>query len=340
MAQSLRLASGAPATYARAVERYLGAAGIAPSSQRISRIALTTWRWLLVGAQPPTARRGARAPQRTGFAGDPASPPDVPFATLDDPELPARLATSFATRATATDPATVNRERSILRAALTWWRAQGWLRDEPPRGLRRLPAPPDRTRALTRAQIAALFRLDVALREKAYWRLLYETAARAQKILTLDIGDLHLANKRARSTAKGGAVEWVHWQSASAQLLPRLLRGRAAGPVFLTERAAPARTPTLDRCPLTGRARLSYRRATERLTAATRALDDAGVGWTLHQLRHAALTHEAEDGTNTPLLLARSRHASVRSLERYARPSVDAVAAHVAARDPAARRRR
>ncbi|CAM5519005.1 hypothetical protein SRIMM317S_07006 [Streptomyces rimosus subsp. rimosus] len=47
----------------------------------------------------------------------------------------------------------------------------------------------------------------------------------------------------------------------------------------------------------------------------------------------------AEDGTSTPMLLARSRHASVRSLERYARPGVDAVARHVAERDPAARRR-
>jgi hypothetical protein len=36
-------------------------------------------------------------------------------------------------------------------------------------------------------------------------------------------------------------------------------------------------------------------------------------------------------------LLARSRHASVRSLERYARPGPEAVAAHVAASDPAAR---
>jgi integrase/recombinase XerD len=55
---------------------------------------------------------------------------------------------------------------------------------------------------------------------------------------------------------------------------------------------------------------------------------------TLHQLRHSALTHAAEDGTNTPILLARSRHASVRSLERYARPSLEAVAEH----DPARRR--
>ena len=43
------------------------------------------------------------------------------------------------------------------------------------------------------------------------------------------------------------------------------------------------------------------------------------------QLRHSALTHAAEDGTNTPILLARSRHASVRSLKRYARPGREAV---------------
>ena len=46
----------------------------------------------------------------------------------------------------------------------------------------------------------------------------------------------------------------------------------------------------------------------------------------------------AEDGTNLPLLLARSRHASVRSLERYARPGPEAVARHLAETDPARRR--
>lgn len=56
------------------------------------------------------------------------------------------------------------------------------------------------------------------------------------------------------------------------------------------------------------------------------------------ELRHSALTHDAESGTSTVMLLARSRHASVRSLERYARPGVDSVARHVAGRDPAARR--
>ena len=83
------------------------------------------------------------------------------------------------------------------------------------------------------------------------------------------------------------------------------------------------------------------------LTAAFRRTWSAPVeelqeadGWTLHRLRHSLLTHEAEDGTSTPMLLARSRHASVRSLERYSRPGPEAVARHVAASDPAARRQR
>jgi integrase/recombinase XerD len=39
---------------------------------------------------------------------------------------------------------------------------------------------------------------------------------------------------------------------------------------------------------VTGRGRLSYRRAAEIFTTATVPLDPAGRGWTLHQLRHAA----------------------------------------------------
>ncbi|MEV7866229.1 site-specific integrase [Streptomyces sp. NPDC088124] len=133
-----------------------------------------------------------------------------------------------------------------------------------------------------------------------------------------------------------------------AQPLPRLIARRTRGPLFLTDRRAPAGTPTLDVCPETGRARLSNRRAEEifeedtRLPASPRTstedIEDLD-GFTPHRLRHSAWTHEVEGGTSTPMLPARSRHTSVRSLERYARPGVDAVARHVAERDPAARRR-
>ncbi|MFI1933050.1 hypothetical protein [Streptomyces sp. NPDC020330] len=93
--------------------------------------------------------------------------------------------------------------------------------------------------------------------------MLYESAARADEVLCLNVEDLYPHDKRGRITAKGGATEWIRWQSGTAQLLPRLIARRTRGPLFLTDRKAPAGTPTLVVCPETGRARLSYRRAEE-----------------------------------------------------------------------------
>jgi integrase/recombinase XerD len=53
----------------------------------------------------------------------------------------------------------------------------------------------------------------------------------------------------------------------------------------------------------------------------------------MHQLRHSAITHLADVRVPLPLLMAKSRHASRRTLQRYARPSVEAVAAMTAAHD-------
>ncbi|WP_030773795.1 tyrosine-type recombinase/integrase [Streptomyces albidoflavus] len=324
----------APPSYTAAVERYLTGAGIAKSSARIYRISLTTWGWMLAGEPAPTgpARRGAK-------------PPVFPVAAIDNPALPEVLAELAAARADAMDADTVNRELSIARKAIGWWQRQGWIEGDPTIGIERRPAPPDRTKALAENQIAALWRLDVALREKTCWKMLYESAARADEVLCLNVEDLYPQDKRGRITAKGGAIEWIHWQSGTAQLLPRLIARRTRGPLFLTDRKAPAGTPTLDVGSETGRARLSYRRAEEifeentRLLANPLASPEDIEDLNGHRLRHSALTRDAEGGTSTSMLLARSRHASVRSLERYARPGVDAVARHVAERDPAARRK-
>ena len=258
---------------------------------------------------------------------------ETPLGVLDEARTAAQLLDWFHRRYAQTAPATRVRQLAILRSACAYWRQHGWLSTDLTAGLERPRVTVDRTRALTRDQVAALWRRnDVALRERTFWRLLYESAARANEILSLNIEDLDLPNKRARVRSKGGATEWVFWQTGAALLLPRLLAGRTTGPVFLADRQPTRAVPSVDLCPVTRRARLSYRRAAELFSEATH-------GWTLHQLRHSALTHAAEDGTNTPLLLARSRHASVRSLERYARPSPEAVARHVAEHDPARRRR-
>ncbi|MEV5493644.1 hypothetical protein AB0L47_37750 [Streptomyces bobili] len=162
--------SAPPAAYTAAVERYLTGAGIAKSSARIYRISLTTWGWMLASEPAPTgpARRGAK-------------PPVFPITAIDDPALPEALAELAAARADETDADTVNRELSIARKAIGWWQRQGWIDGDPTIGIERRPAPPDRTKALAENQIAALWRLDVSLREKTFWKMLYESAARGRR---------------------------------------------------------------------------------------------------------------------------------------------------------------
>ena len=232
-------------------------------------------------------------------------------------------------------PATWNRVVATIRSFLTFSRRQGWIATDLAAGLERRHVVEDHTRALAREELDRLFaRRDVDVRDRALWRLLYETGARAEEVLRLNVEDVDLEAKRAYTVRKGGDRDVLHFQTGSARLLPKVIAGRVAGPVFLSSRAAsPSRVPASgDRCPTTGRARLSYRRAAEVFTTAS-------GGRTLHQLRHSAITHLAEAGVPLPLLMAKSRHASLRTLQRYARPSVEAVAALTAEHDPAARRR-
>jgi site-specific recombinase XerD len=256
---------------------------------------------------------------------------------LDAPAAARRLASWFTDRWGRRAPAPFNRNLDALRSATTYWRDQDWLSGDPTRLLRRRGRAPDRTRALSRAQVEQLLaREDVGLREKVLWRLLYETAARTAEVLALDVDELDLRNRRAKVRRKGGAADIIVWQTGTARLLPRLLQGRRAGPVFLTGRRARVALPVADLDPETGRARLSYRRAAELFEATTASYGDGP--WTLHQLRHSALTHAAEAGANTSTLLAYSGHSSVASLARYARVSPEALARWQERRDPGRRR--
>ena len=60
----------------------------------------------------------------------------------------------------------------------------------------------------------------------------YDTAARANELLNLNVEDLDLANKQAVVIGKGGNAELVFWTSVTARLLPRLIEGRQRGPLF------------------------------------------------------------------------------------------------------------
>jgi integrase len=274
-AELLTVAAGAvpgPVEYAVATDRFLEQAWLSPASRRVYRISLASWTWPLVGRETPLGgqRRGARAPV-------------VPLAVLDDPGTPARLAAALARRARQVDARTVNREVSALRSAVYWWLDQGWIAADPARGLRHRVARLDAAPALSDQQAAAVFALPAGLREQALWRVLRASGSPAEQVLALDAGSVDLAGRRARGGGAGD--EPVRWDEPASRLLGWLLAGRPCGPLFLTDRRAPAGTPPADRCPVTGRARMSYRRAAEIFAGRTRELDPAGRGWTLHQLR-------------------------------------------------------
>lgn len=216
---------------------------------------------------------------------------------------------------------------------------QGWVGASPAVGLERRRERTGRsqalrTRAITVAELEAFLTAPRhRLRERLLWRMLYETAARAQEVLLLEVEHLDVANRRATVMGKGGDAETIGWETATARLLPRYLSGRTSGPLFLATRTpASTRQPALaDLDPDSGRARLSYRRAAHLFTEASGA-------WTLHQLRHSRLTHLAEAEVPLPLLMAKSRHASIRTLSLYAKPTFEAVAEATARLDPVQRR--
>ena len=136
-----------------------------------------------------------------------------------------------------TAPATWNRHVATLRSFAGFCQRRCWLEAALADGLERRREPADRTKAIPYAQLDRLWRRDdVAVREKALWRLLYETAARAQEVLSLNVEDLDLENKRARVRSKGRRYRMA---------APAVRLGAAAAP---PDRRPPAR-PAVPRRP-------------------------------------------------------------------------------------------
>ena len=198
-----------------------------------------------------------------------------------------------------------------------------------PRVARRGPAWPragqvaaDDSKAIPLPQLERLWGdREIPLRERALWRLLYDSAARAEEVLGLDVPDLDLANRQARAQVKGGDIHLLHFQTAAARLLARLTAGREAGPVFLTERRAASHrvSAAADLDPGSGRARLSYEMAEQ-------LFKEHSGGKTLHQLRHSRLTHLGDQNVSAPLLMAICGHKRLATLQQYVKPSQAAVA--------------
>ncbi|MBC9714759.1 RNA polymerase sigma factor [Streptomyces sp. TRM66268-LWL] len=162
---------------------------------------------------------------------------------------------------------TWNRHRSAVRSFGAWAELPGLAEQ-----LERRPEPRTRSSPLDPSRVDTLCTgPGPTVRDRTLWRLLHESGAGVKAVLALDVEDLDLDDRCSRTG--------ITWGPATALLLPQLLAGRTRGPLFLTERRpGPARLPTADLCPDTGRARLSYERA-EYL------FKQASGGLTLRQLK-------------------------------------------------------
>ncbi|MEV5539334.1 sigma-70 family RNA polymerase sigma factor [Saccharopolyspora shandongensis] len=199
---------------------------------------------------------------------------DRPLAAM----TPEQVARVFETAWGSAAAKTWNRHRAAIRSFGAWAGLDDLAASLGRRAETRSPALP-----IDPARLDEIWKLPgILLRERTLWRLLHESGAAVTTVLSLNVEDLDLDDRRARV-----AGTWVSWRSGTAALLPELVAGRTRGPLFLTDRRpGPARTPQDgDLCPETGRSRLSYERAEYLFKRATATLDPAGDGYTLRRLK-------------------------------------------------------
>ncbi|MFD8924842.1 hypothetical protein [Streptomyces mirabilis] len=117
--------------------------------------------------------------------------------------------------------------------------------------VKRLPPPDSGTPACSKMAIDRLIaRRDVHRREKTLWRMLYETVARAEEILGVNIEELDLADHWASVKAKG--ADHVRAAVVSARGVrdgARVLGRRHRPPAAPLIKAAPAGRCSLPAAP-------------------------------------------------------------------------------------------
>lgn len=217
---------------------------------------------------------------------------------------------------------TWNRNRAAVMTFLGWLQEAGVCSVELPALCKKRKITINRARAEDRDDLLFLWEPTVPLRERALWRVLYESSSRAEAVMALDVPAVDFRRRRAKAVIKGGDTVWVHFEKQGADLLREYIGDRDRGPVWLTDRRPRnwRERPVSDRAPDGRRYRLSYDRAEQILK------DFSGGRITPHILRHSRLTHLSEDGVGVPMLMAISGHTEPGTLlKRYARPTSAAV---------------
>lgn len=228
-------------------------------------------------------------------------------------DLGAWMKASFA----GSEPRTWNLARTCLRSAWKWLAAHGYVPAGITDQIERRKISKSENRAIPGHVVTRLVS-EGSLRDRALWKLIYDTAARETEVLSLslDSGRIDFARRRAVVTRKGGKTGVITWSRTCAALLEDHVAGRTAGYLF------PGREPGKH---------MSARRAQEIMRE--RTAGEPGGPWGPHGLRHAKLTALGEAGWSQAMLKAKSGHESDGSLAIYVHVGPDAMQAHEAELD-------
>lgn len=153
-----------------------------------------------------------------------------PLTAVADDEVGQALEQLWGTAAAST----WNSRRGAVGGWLSWCHEAGLQPPHIPAWCKRMPDPASETPVRSKTAIDRLVaRRDVDLREKTTYRMLYETCARADELLGINIDDLNLTARQAPVKAKGAkavrrrgqaredyATETIYWDAGTARLLP------------------------------------------------------------------------------------------------------------------------
>jgi len=214
----------------------------------------------------------------------------------------------MAARRSEVSQITANGDFTTISVFLNWCERRGHLSDNPlklvekPRKAKTLPKPASRQtiRLLFGAIDAVAATGDTwAIRDRALFRLAYDTGVRASELCGITRDDIDLAADAVYIIRKGGARQFVFYGPKAGEALREWLIIHPAGEwIFVNQHWN----------------RLNRRRVWNILQQWCRI---AGIKMSVHQIRHSHATHSLRRGVDIRLVQAQLGHSSITTTALY-----------------------
>jgi integrase/recombinase XerD len=208
-------------------------------------------------------------------------------------DLIARMARGIA-------PASMQRERSDLRAFFGWAKKEGYIKKDPAKGLEKVTVPRGKPRPLTMDQVNAMLTSGAYRRTRIMITLGLYQGLRAHEIAKIRGEDFDILSNTLFVKGKGGKEAILPLHPLVAMLVPTM----PAGYWF------PARGTNAGQ-------HIHYRSVSDLMTRAIRRAGITDKRLTGHSLRHTYGTELVEGGIDIRVVKEMMRHESLNSTQIY-----------------------